>query len=192
MNLRWVPNAITGARMLLVVPLAWSLQDDRFHTALGIALFAGASDALDGWLAKRYGWQTWLGGLLDPVADKLLLDGSFLGLWMCGAVPGWFALLTIGRDVVIVSGAVAYHNLIGPLHADPTLLSKATTVVQVAMVLVLLVGLAMWPLPPGEALAMRVIVAVLTAASGIDYVVRWSWRAWTHGRSNAAPPGTPP
>jgi cardiolipin synthase len=178
-RLRQLPNAITAARMLLVVPLAWSLQDFRFHTALAIALVAGASDALDGWLAKRYGWQTWLGGLLDPVADKLFLDGTFVGLWLAGAVPVWFMLLAIGRDVVIVSGAVTYNALVGPVAGDPTLLSKATTVAQVAMVLVLLIGLAIRPVPPAESVAMLVVVTVLTLASGIDYVVRWSRRAWT-------------
>ena len=177
MNLRQLPNAITALRMLLVVPLAWSLQDFRFRTALGIALCAGVSDAIDGWLAKRYGWQTWLGGLLDPVADKLLLDGSFLGLWLANVVPGWFALLTIGRDVVIVAGAVAYNAIVGTVKGEPTVLSKATTVAQIAMVLVSLIGLAVRPLPAFETSAMLAIVTVLTAASGIDYVVRWGWRA---------------
>lgn len=190
MNLRQLPNAITGARMLLVVPLVWALREGEYRLALGLALVAGGSDAIDGWLAKRFGWRTPLGSLLDPVADKLLLNGSFLGLWLVGAAPTWLLLLVIGRDVVIVAGAVAYHNFVGPVEGDPTLVSKATTVAQIALVLVLLVGLAIHPLPPGESIAMQVVVAVLTAASGIDYVVRWSLRAYRGLRAKRNNPGT--
>ncbi len=177
MNLRQLPNLITGARMLLVLPLVWSLRDGDYALALGIALTAGVSDALDGWLAKRHGWQTRLGSLLDPVADKLLLLASFVGLWLAHATPGWFAVLVIGRDVVIVSGAVTYNAIIGQIEGDPTLLSKATTVAQVGLVLALLVGLAWRPLPAMVSLAGIWLVAALTFASGIDYVVRWSLRA---------------
>lgn len=187
MNLRQLPNAITGLRLLLVVPLAWCLQDLHFRWALAIALVAGASDALDGWLAKRFGWQTWLGGMLDPVADKLFIAGAFIGLWLAAAVPGWFVVLAIGRDVVIVSGAVVYNAVFGSIQADPTRISKATTVAQVAMVLVLLIGLALRPLPPLEGQAMLGIVSVLTAASGIDYVVRWGRRAWVQARARRRP-----
>ena len=178
MNLRQLPNIITGARMLLVLPLVWSLSDGDYGLALGIALTAGASDALDGWLAKRHGWQTRLGGLLDPVADKLLLVASFVGLWLAGSSPGWFTLLVIGRDVVIVSGAVAYNAIVGPVEGDPTLLSKATTVAQIGLVLGLLVGLAWRPWPATVSLTGIWLVAALTFASGIDYVVRWSLRAY--------------
>jgi cardiolipin synthase len=176
-NLRQLPNIITGARMLLVLPLVWSLRRGDYGVALGIALAAGASDAFDGWLAKHFGWQTRLGGLLDPVADKLLLIASFVGLWLADACPGWLTALVIGRDVVIVAGAVAYNAVVGPVQGHPTLLSKATTVAQIALVLTLLVGLAWRPWPAAALTAGVWLVAALTFASGIDYVVRWSARA---------------
>lgn len=177
MNLRQLPNAVTAARMLLVPPLLWCLHGGYHVAALWIALVAGLSDALDGWLAKRYGWQSWLGGMLDPIADKLLLDASFVGLWMAGAVTGWMAALVVGRDVVIVAGAATYHVLIGTVTGRPTLLSKVTTAVQIAFVLALLVGLAWRPLPPDVSVGATWLVAALTFASGIDYVVRWGLRA---------------
>ncbi len=177
MNLRQLPNIITGVRMLLVLPLVGSLRDGQYAMALAIALIAGASDALDGWLAKRFGWQTRLGGLLDPVADKLLLVASFIGLWLAGAAPGWLAALVIGRDLTIVGGAVAYNAVVGPVEANPTLLSKTTTVAQIGLVLALLVGLAWRALPADLAMVSIGLVAALTCASGIDYVVRWSLRA---------------
>ena len=177
MNLRQLPNIITVARMLMVPLLLWCLHTGEHAAALWIALAAGFSDALDGWLAKRFGWQTWLGGVLDPIADKLLLDASFVGLWLAAAIPGWLAALVVGRDVVIVSGASTYHFLIGTVTGRPTLLSKATTVAQIAFVLAVLVELAWRPLPRELALAAIGLVAALTLASGIDYVVRWSLRA---------------
>ncbi|MBS0193437.1 MAG: CDP-alcohol phosphatidyltransferase family protein [Proteobacteria bacterium] len=186
MNLRQLPNLITGLRMALVAPLLWCLDAGAYRWALGLALVAGGSDALDGWLAKRFDWRTPLGSLLDPVADKLLLAGSFIGLWLVEAVPEWLVALVIGRDVVIVAGAVAYHNLIGPVQGDPTRVSKATTVAQIALVLALLSGLAIAPLPAGVGLGMIAVVAALTIASGIDYVVRWGLRARRHFRDGSA------
>src|SRR5688572_24109147 len=112
--MRHIPNLLTLLRMLLTVPLAWLLRDGRFDTALIVALVAGFTDALDGFLAKRFSWQSRLGGLIDPVADKLLLVACFVGLAQVDALPWWLAAVVIGRDAVIVSGAVAYHNLIGP------------------------------------------------------------------------------
>ena len=177
MNLRQLPNLITGARMLMVLPLVWTMRAGIYDWSLVIALGAGGSDAVDGWLAKRYRWQSRLGGLLDPVADKLLLVACFVGLWSAGAIPGWVTALVIGRDVVIVSGAVAYNAVVGPIEGDPTLLSKATTVAQIGMVLALLIGLGFRPLPIAVSVVATWLVAALTFASGIDYVVRWSLRA---------------
>ena len=191
MSLRQIPNLITIARMLAVLPLLWWLRQGEYRPALATALIAGLSDGVDGWLAKRYGWRTRLGGLLDPIADKVLLDGSFVGLWLAGAAaapahpalaalahpgaaPLWLLLLVLGRDAVIVAGASAYHFMIGPLKGQPTLLGKVTTVAQIALVLALLCELA-WPwLPENTADIAIWIVAALTLASGLDYVIRWS------------------
>jgi phosphatidylglycerophosphate synthase len=85
-----IPNAITIARMVMALPLLWLLAQERFREALALALLAGTSDVVDGFLAKRYGWQSVLGGILDPIADKLMLSVCFL---VCGGVsifqPGW-------------------------------------------------------------------------------------------------------
>ncbi len=178
--LRQLPNLITIARMLAVLPLLWWLRQGEYRAALAIALIAGLSDGIDGWLAKRHGWRTWLGSVLDPIADKLLLDSSFVGLWLAHgpgfehAVPLWLVLLVLARDAVIVTGASAYHFLIGPLKGQPTLLSKFTTVAQILLVLALLGGLAWRPLPADATETAIWVVAALTLASGLDYVIRWS------------------
>jgi len=186
---RHLPNLLSILRMLLTVPLAWWIMDGRFEAAVILALVAGITDALDGFLAKRYGWVTWVGGILDPLADKLLLIASFATLALSGVLPMWLAYLVIGRDVVIVAGAVIYHYFIGRVTAEPTRLSKLTTCIQIAFVLAILLHLSHWvewPLWFNTAMLWLLIAA--TAASGVDYVLRWTNKAWltTHnGGSNA-------
>jgi cardiolipin synthase len=186
---RHLPNLISALRLLLVLPAFWLIGEREYAQALVIVAIAGASDALDGYLAKRFGWQSRLGGLLDPLADKMLLLAGFLGLAMTGALPAWLFVLVIGRDLLIVCGAVAYHNLVGPFDAEPTRLSKLTTVVQIACVIGELLRLAWLPELPGR-LALLVATAVLTVASGLHYVVVWSARARRAVRQR--PPGNPP
>jgi cardiolipin synthase len=187
---RYLPNALTVLRMLLVVPLAWLIREGWYERALLVAACAGATDALDGLLAKRYGWQSWLGGVLDPLADKLMLLACFLSLSLIGAHPVWLSVLVIGRDVVIVAGAVAYHHLIGRLNAQPTPLSKFTTVVQIFYVLAQLLHLTRWfDLPLLTAVLMWATV-VCTVVSGLQYVAVWSRKAQRERRAHT--PGASP
>lgn len=175
---RHLPNALTALRMALVVPLTWLIGDRHFNAALLIAAVAGATDALDGLIAKRFGWQSWLGGILDPIADKLMLVGCYVSLALIGVLPAWVTWLVVGRDVVIVLGAVAYHNFIGRVEAQPLLLSKITTCIQITFVLAQLVNLTSWFALP--AMLMELLLwttAVLTVASGLQYVVVWSNKA---------------
>ena len=175
---RHLPNALTALRMALVVPLTWLIGDHHFNAALLIAAVAGATDALDGLIAKRFGWQSWLGGILDPIADKLMLVGCYLSLAMIGAQPAWVTWLVVGRDVVIVLGAVAYHNFIGRVDAQPLLLSKITTCIQITFVLAQLINLTSWFALP--ALLMQTLLwatAIFTVASGLQYVLVWSNKA---------------
>lgn len=184
--MRHLPNILTFLRILLTVPLAWLLRDGRYDAALAVALVAGLTDALDGFLAKRFGWQSWLGGVLDPIADKLLLFVCFIGLAHVGALPVWLAWIVVGRDIVIVAGAVAYHNLIGPLTAQPSSLSKLTTCLQIALVLACLLHLSRfgdWPAWVNT--AMFWTVAAATVVSGLDYVVHWGTKAWREGRASS-------
>ncbi len=183
---RHLPNALTGLRMLLVVPLVWLIRDARYDVALGLAAIAGLTDALDGFLAKRCGWQSWLGGVLDPVADKLMLMACFVTLGLVGAHPAWLTWLVVGRDAVIVVGAIAWHNLIGRLDAQPTWLSKLTTCIQIAYVLMQLLHLSsQWQFPTWLMQGAIGLTAFVTLASGLQYVVVWSGKAL---RSRAARP----
>ena len=147
MCLAWIPNAITVSRMLLIAPILWLILDDRYPAALLLFIIAALSDGLDGLLAKRYGWHSRLGALLDPAADKLLLAGMFVTLTIVDQIPPWLTAAVIARDLVIVGGATAYHFIIAPVPGEPTL-----TIL-------------------GAATFVTVVI------SGVDYVLLWSRRA---------------
>jgi cardiolipin synthase len=175
--LRHLPNAITCARIVACLPLVLLILDGHARAALGLALAVGISDVLDGFLARRFGWQSWIGSLLDPVADKLFLVCAFVALGVTGLMPWWLIALVMLRDVVIVAGATAYHHLVEPVAGAPTLLGKASTVAQVLLVLVLLAGPA-GLLPPSPMADLLVAaVAVLAVASAIHYAWTWTARA---------------
>ena len=173
--LRHLPNAITVLRILLVVPLGWAIMRQHELLALELAAAAGLSDALDGWLARRFGWQSRIGAWLDPAADKLMLATGFVGLSVIGATPWWLTVLVLGRDVVIVAGALAYHWLREPLTVAPSRISKLNTVLQIAWVVLVLFnlqGLLKLDLEP-----LVWVVAASTIVSGIDYVWRFAAKA---------------
>ena len=139
---RHLPNAITLVRIALVVPLIGTVRGHDFRAALIVVAIAGASDALDGFLARQCGWRSWLGGVLDPLADKLLLIACFVSLYVAGVLPAWLMWLVVGRDLVIVAGATAYHFLIGRVVPQPSILAKLTTCIQIICVLGVLVHLS--------------------------------------------------
>lgn len=180
-SLRHLPNLISALRILLVAPLVFAIATRRYEAALAVAAVAGVSDGVDGYLARRFRWQSRLGSILDPAADKLMLVCCMVALGWRGEVPPWLVVLVVVRDVVIVLGALAWQRILHSFEAHPSWLSKTTTVAQIAFVLLALANPAFaWRLPMTAAVW---IVAVLTAASGLDYVVRWSLSARRQLRS---------
>jgi cardiolipin synthase len=177
-SLRFLPNAICILRILLVAPLVMAILDGRYVGALVLIVVAGLSDGLDGFLAKRFEWRTRLGGLLDPAADKLLLVSTFVALAHVGAMPRGVVAIVVGRDLVIVAGAICYQLLIAPVEGEPAVISKLNTVCQLAFGFFTLTFAAFgWPsssvlLPLGAAVVFTSLV------SGLNYVLRWSTRAW--------------
>lgn len=183
---RHLPNAITVLRMLLVLPIGGAILAREPRMALVLVALAGLTDGLDGFLARRFGWQSRLGGVLDAVADKWLLVSSFMLLAAEGLLPWWLAGLVGGRDLVIATGALAWRLLIGRIRPEPSYLSKACTLLQILYLLAVLAAASGWPRPPLLPLAW--VVAALCIASGADYLWRWSRRARAalrQGRSKA-------
>src|SRR5260370_7834594 len=117
---RHIPNIISSIRILLVAPTAVALAEHQLTTTIALFGVAALSDAADGFLAKRYGWQSELGAVLDPAADKLLLVTVFITLAYLKLVPPWLMAAAVVRDVIIVPGALLSRYLFGPLNLPPT------------------------------------------------------------------------
>lgn len=186
MSLRWLPNAISLLRIALVIPIVMLIVDGQYKPALILCFVAGFSDGVDGFLAKRFDWHTRLGALLDPIADKLLVAGTFVVLVYTGDIPLWLGVLVIVRDVVIVGGATMYNFLIRPVEGEPTRISKLNTALQLLFVAFVLGHAAFgWP----DRISITVLgaaIVVTVVVSGIDYVWSWARRArqggHLHGR----------
>jgi cardiolipin synthase len=177
LSARHIPNLISVIRILLVVPIAIALARHQLATSLSLFAVAAASDAADGYLAKRFGWQSELGAVLDPIADKLLLATVFVTLSVLKLVPLWLMAAAVARDVIIVLGAAAYRFFIGPLTAHPSLISKINTLCQAAFILAV-VGAAEFSTPPAwVSLWLGALVFATVIVSGIDYVLVYGRRA---------------
>ena len=178
MSLRWLPNAISMLRIALIAPVLLLIFNESYGWALLLFWAAGFSDGIDGYLAMRFNWQSRLGALLDPIADKLLVAGMFISLALMGHVPSWLAAVVIFRDVVIVGGAVTYNYLIKPVPGEPTRISKLNTALELLYLLFVLSQAAFgWP-DPITLVVLGAAVLVTVFISGIDYVIQWSIRAW--------------
>ncbi len=178
MNLRQLPNLISLLRILLVAPVVWSLLQGAYTTALILFLIAGLSDGLDGYLARRYHWITRLGGFLDPLGDKLLMVCGYLTLGWIGALPFWLVGTVIARDVIIVLGTLTYRWLIANVTAQPLLISKLNTGLQIVLVLTVILSLAGWLDLPMLVKGLMYLVFITTVMSGASYVALWGYRAW--------------
>lgn len=176
MRTRDIPNLISIVRILLVGPLVWLLLAQRFGPALVLFVIAGLSDALDGFLAKRYGWVSRLGSILDPIADKLLMVCAYLTLGWLALLPLWLVAAVIARDLIIVGGAVYYQLRIARVEMAPTLISKANTLFQILLVFMVLAD-QVRSLPSIVTDTLLVIVLTTTLASGATYIWIWSRRA---------------
>ncbi len=177
-----LPNLITLVRILLVVPTAWYLWAQDYLVALILVAIAGASDALDGALARRFAWHSKFGAFMDPLADKLLVGVLFVTLTLQQHLPLWLVIIALGRDLVILLGAGYYRYLFGAIEIAPSMLSKINTSLQISLVIGLVIALA--ELPYLSVLVALLVdplliwlVAAFGLASGFDYVWTWSRRA---------------
>ncbi len=184
-SLRHLPNVISAIRILLVVPIAAALANHQLATTIVLFGVAALSDAADGFLAKRFGWQSELGAVLDPAADKLLLATVFITLAYLRLVPLWLMAAAVARDVIIVGGALLYKSLIGPLNIRPSIVSKFNTLCQAAFIMAV-VGREEFSLPPAWVVtALGAMVFATVAVSGIDYVLIYGRRALSLSRPRA-------
>lgn len=177
-ELRWLPNLITFVRIALILPFAMALANGSYGLALLLFFVAGLSDGVDGYLARHFGWFSRLGAIADPLADKLLLVTAYLMLTLQGVLPFWLFMLVLGRDLVILAGAILFHIFVGRYEIQPSLLGKANTFVQIFYALALITHLAGVAFPPALMTWGLWLVALMAVLSGGHYVIRWGSRAW--------------
>lgn len=174
MVLKYLPNTFSLMRLLLIAPFLYYLYQAQYTSALYIFLTAGITDALDGWLARQFGWQSRFGSFVDPLADKLLIASSFVSLALLKQLPWWLVSLVFFRDLTISLGVVAWQRFV-PQRLDfkPTHLSKINTVLQLVLVVFCLVELAFAQTLPALTYFLIALTSVTTMASYADYV--WTW-----------------
>ncbi|MCD0415800.1 CDP-alcohol phosphatidyltransferase family protein [Rubrivivax sp. JA1024] len=168
-----IPNIITLCRILLVPVVVWAIASNEMAIAFAVFVVAGVSDAVDGFLAKRFNMASELGALLDPLADKALLVSIYVSLGIWGAIPRWLVILVVSRDIMIV-GAVMISWVFGkPIPMKPLMVSKLNTVAQVAFAAMVLGALAFGFEPMPYDLFLMGAVTVLTLLSVSFYLVEW-------------------
>ncbi len=169
--MRAIPHLITLFRVLCAPVLAVLLVQSRYRTALALVFLAGISDWFDGWAARRLKADGHLGVILDPLADKVLLVTLFLVLGILRLIPAWIFWLAIGRDLVIVFGALLVRIYRGVQTFVPSTLGKVSTFFQIMLILLTLVYAAfsfdifLWLKYTAVALA-----GIFTVLSGLEYI----------------------
>ena len=154
------------------------MLQENFSAALFLVAIAGISDGLDGFLARHFHWQSRLGSILDPLADKLLLVATCTTLPYMQLLPLWLLLLVFGRDLVIVIGALAYHLKFGEYELTPLWSSKINTVFQIALVLLVIVQQQWLPQIATWSTTMIWLVVASVIISGSEYILVWGTNAW--------------
>jgi cardiolipin synthase (CMP-forming) len=162
-------NIITFGR-LCAVPLAfWLVLKHRIGDAFFLFVAAGLSDALDGWLARRYGGNA-VGALMDPIADKALLVTMYITLAAIDVLPDWLAILVVFRDLLIVGGVIILAVLGHGVTIRPLYISKVNTVMQIVLIAVCLLQGGSGIGIPGLTAVLIWCVVATTLLSGASYV----------------------
>ncbi len=168
-----LPNLITLAR-LFAVPLAvWLILQREMDLAFWLFVAAGISDAVDGFIAKRFDARSQVGAVLDPVADKALLVSVYVTLGATGFLPSWLVILVVFRDVLIVGGVLTLYVLGQEPAIRPLFVSKANTAMQILLAAAVLLNAAYGVPAAGVVAVLLWITAATTFASGAAYVARW-------------------
>jgi cardiolipin synthase len=172
-----IPNFISLARLLTVPIIVWLMLEGQWFWAFLLFCASGVSDAVDGFLAKKFNMQTRLGRFLDPIADKSLLVAIYITLGVQELLPTWLVILVASRDLLIVGGVLLLYALNLSYEPSPLLISKINTAMQIGLAAMILAQLGLpWPQLAPWADWLVVIVAFTTVVSGAGYLVDWSRR----------------
>ena len=164
-----LPNLITLARIVLTPVMVIFVLDKKLDYAFAIFVIAGISDGLDGLLARILKQKTKTGAILDPIADKLLLNSAYATLVAIGDIPNYLAVLVISRDVIIIMGILLIFLFHKGIEIKPTLLGKTTTLFQLGTIFLVFTGHFV-KLPSSILSASYILTAALTVLSGLHYM----------------------
>jgi cardiolipin synthase len=168
-----LPNFITVARFVMVPLIILAMIDGEMLAAFLLFMLAGISDGLDGFIARHFNQRSELGSWLDPVADKFLLVSVFIMLGWLGELPSWLVIFAVSRDALIVGAVVLSSLLDNPVEMRPLLVSKANTMFQIVLLILVLADLAGLARLDSVVGWMIYAVAGLTIASASAYLVTW-------------------
>jgi len=168
-----IPNLITLGRILLVPIVVWGITSGEMRIAFLLFLVAGLSDAVDGFLAKRFHMASELGALLDPLADKALIVSIYVSLGIAGALPISLVILVVSRDIMIISGFMLAGLVGKPMPVKPLPVSKANTVAQILLATMVLAERGFGFDAPAASLLVMGLVAILTLLSIAFYLAEW-------------------
>lgn len=168
-----LPNLITVARFIMVPLVILAMINGEMLTAFVLFLLAGVSDGLDGFIARNFNQRSELGAWLDPIADKFLLVSVFVVLGWLGVLPSWLVIFAVSRDALIVGAVVLSSLLENPVEMRPLLISKANTLAQIILLILVLADLAGLARLDAVIGWMIYAVAGLTFASASAYLVTW-------------------
>jgi cardiolipin synthase len=161
-----------------MIPLVWFMLEKQYEYALYIAILASFSDLLDGYLARRFGWEGKLGRILDPIADKFMMLCCYLLFAVQGLIPNWLLIIVLARDIAIITGGVFYHYAILKVDQEkPSMLSKFNTAFQLLLIVVLLSHYSIFQFPLIFINILIYLVTLFTVSSGLHYVYFWSKKA---------------
>ncbi len=167
-------NLITLARLLSAPLLVWLILGSNFVATFWVFLAAGLSDAVDGFVAKRFDQRSKFGALLDPIADKTLIVSLFVTLGISGFLANWLVILVVFRDLLIVGGFLLAAALGQAITWRPLMVSKVNTALQLVLIVALLAQLAFRYDDHGALAALIYVVGATTILSGGGYIVRWA------------------
>lgn len=168
-----LPNLITLARILSTPLTIWLIVSGLFEFAFIAFIAAGISDAVDGFIAKRFNLTTELGAYLDPIADKLLLVGIYVSLGFLQHLPAWLVILVVSRDILIIGGMLLAWLIGRPIKVHPLWISKINTTLQILLAGLVLAVLAFHVKSEVLLTVAYAAVAITTVASGAAYIRQW-------------------
>ena len=167
----FIPNLLSIIRIGLVYPILNNIYLNNFELSIVFFVLAAVTDAMDGFLARKMNWQTDLGAILDPIADKLLLSGTIFILWLNQLIPFYIFIIFIGRDVAILLGAAIQMTLNELDTPMPNLLGKLTTSLQIIYIAVVFLKEIL--ILEFGILTLDIIIIIITVMSLLVYAYSW-------------------